>query len=95
MVAQFRDERSWSKFHTPRNVCLAITSEFGELAEVLQFHDDEESEISMVEYDSLMKEMADVAIYAIALSDALPPDETGVPFVTRILQQIKQSSNQN
>lgn len=33
--------RGWEKFHTPRNICLALSGEAGELCELFQFKDEE------------------------------------------------------
>lgn len=30
-------DRNWQKFHTPRNICLALMGEAGELSELFQF----------------------------------------------------------
>lgn len=34
--------RRWDKFHTPRNICLALSGEAGELCELFQFREEEE-----------------------------------------------------
>lgn len=33
----FATEREWQKFHTPRNILLALVGEVGEVAEILQW----------------------------------------------------------
>ena len=33
-IRQFATDRQWSKFHTPRNIVLALMGEIGELAEM-------------------------------------------------------------
>ena len=71
MVVEFRQEREWSQFHTPRNIVLAMMGELGELAEVLQFEGDEVEQIKLKSFDNLRKEMADVAIYALSLTSVL------------------------
>ncbi|CAM9505370.1 unnamed protein product [Sphacelaria rigidula] len=34
--------RGWEKFHTPRNLCLALSGEAGELCELFQFKDEDD-----------------------------------------------------
>ena len=41
LIEGFVQERQWSKFHTPRNVLLALMGELGELAELYQWEGDE------------------------------------------------------
>lgn len=36
-MAEFVREREWQRFHTPRNLLLAMTGEVGELAEIFQW----------------------------------------------------------
>ena len=36
-VRRFVAARAWDKFHTPRDVCLALAGEVGELAELFQW----------------------------------------------------------
>ena len=33
--------RGWDKFHTPRNICLALSGEAGELCELFQWKDED------------------------------------------------------
>ena len=35
MQAKFAAERDWNKYHTPRNLLLALVGEVGELSEIL------------------------------------------------------------
>eukprot|EP00537_Pseudo-nitzschia_pungens_P018184 CAMPEP_0172409190 /NCGR_PEP_ID=MMETSP1061-20121228/76240_1 /TAXON_ID=37318 /ORGANISM="Pseudo-nitzschia pungens, Strain cf. pungens" /LENGTH=333 /DNA_ID=CAMNT_0013145339 /DNA_START=512 /DNA_END=1513 /DNA_ORIENTATION=- len=39
-IAVFATERLWAKYHTPRNLVLALLGEAGELAELLQWNGD-------------------------------------------------------
>lgn len=36
LLSRFVSERDWDKFHTPRNLTLALMGEVGELAELFQ-----------------------------------------------------------
>jgi dCTP diphosphatase len=37
IMRQFITERDWHKFHTPRNLLLALVGEVGELVEIYQW----------------------------------------------------------
>lgn len=37
-IKEFSEARAWSKFHTPRNIILALLGEVGELSEILQWN---------------------------------------------------------
>ncbi|KAH3743391.1 dCTP pyrophosphatase 1 [Pelomyxa schiedti] len=39
-LQSFADDRDWEKYHTPRNLVLAMVGEVGELAECFQWRDD-------------------------------------------------------
>ena len=69
----FAAERLWSKFHTPRNLVLAIMGEVGELAELFQWRGDgpgcDLDTWLWDDMDHLGQEFADVAIYLLRLAD--------------------------
>lgn len=68
----FADERDWARFHTPRNLVLALVGEVGELAEVVQWRTDAEIEALLadaVQRRALEDELADVVNYALRLAD--------------------------
>jgi dCTP diphosphatase len=67
---QFAADRDWQRYHTPRNLLLALTGELGELAEIFQFKGDEPNQpLSMEEQDKIKQEIADVTIYLLRLAD--------------------------
>lgn len=70
MIRNFANERLWNRFHTPRNIALALLGEVGELAEIFQWTFDE-GKINLSEevLDKAGQEIADVAIYLIRLAD--------------------------
>ena len=73
IIRKFANEREWNKYHTPRNIALAILGELGELAELFQWIGDGDSDITSFfsedMLDKIGQEMADVAIYLIRLCD--------------------------
>lgn len=70
--AQFVDERNWSKFHTPRNLLLAMIGEVGELSELFQWKNEVPvgvTDWSESERTHLSEELSDVLIYLIRLAE--------------------------
>ena len=61
---QFRDERDWKQFHTPKNLAMALSVEAAELAELFLWDDNTSSfETAMTQNEHLQEEMADVLMY--------------------------------
>lgn len=80
----FAEERQWARYHKPRNLVMALLGEAGELAEILQWEEDDweetendEPRLLLVDklhsseperLDELSQELADVSIYALRLA---------------------------
>ena len=82
-IRTFADARDWEKFHTPKNLSMAVAGEAGELVAEFQWLTAKESERSELSADHLTKielEIADVAIYLLRLTDVLGVD---LPSVIR------------
>jgi NTP pyrophosphatase (non-canonical NTP hydrolase) len=67
-LEEFARERDWNQFHTPRNLCLALVGEVGELAELFQWRHDAECTEGLPlwtpnERSHLADELADVLLY--------------------------------
>lgn len=76
-VRDFSQARDWEKFHTPKNLAMAITGESGELAAEFQWLSGEESELdhlSEAKLESIRLEVADVQIYLLRLAEKLQID---------------------
>ena len=76
-IREFADARNWHKFHTPKNLSMALAGEAGELVAEFQWMTPEESERSMLtkeQVEAIRLEMADVQIYLIRLADVLDID---------------------
>ncbi|KAK8466662.1 hypothetical protein PHAVU_008G137600 [Phaseolus vulgaris] len=72
LLAQFAKERDWDRFHSPRNLLLALVGEVGELSEIFQWKGEvpkglpdwkEEEKVHLGE------ELSDVLLYLVRLSD--------------------------
>eukprot|EP00210_Caulerpa_lentillifera_P005349 g5111.t2 len=71
-MQHFTQERDWDKYHSPRNLLLALVGEVGELSEIFQWRDEVERglpDFSDEEKNHVAEEIADVLLYLIRLSD--------------------------
>ena len=78
-IRNFATKRDWEKFHTPKNLAMAIAGEAGELVAEFQWLTPEESDKSKLSEEKLRDirlEMADVQIYILRLADVLGIDIT-------------------
>ena len=76
-IRAFAQSRDWQKFHTPKNLAMAITGEAGELAAEFQWLTAEQSMLSSLSTEQLQAithEVADVVIYLLRLADVLKID---------------------
>lgn len=74
LLQTFANARDWQKFHTPKNLILALTGEMGELAEIFQWLTDDESRLvssNQQTAEAVRDELADVLIYLVRLSSVL------------------------
>lgn len=90
-VRSFADARDWHKFHTPKNLAMALAGEAGELLAEFQWLTPEESTVSSLSSEqkkAIELEIADVQIYLLRLADVLNID---VASVVREKIQINES----
>ena len=76
-LKQFADARDWEKFHTPKNLVIALSVEVSELAEIFQWLTPEESGAVMGSVESaeaVRDELADVMIYLTRIASILGVD---------------------
>ncbi|KAJ0234624.1 dCTP pyrophosphatase 1 [Hirschfeldia incana] len=73
----FAKARDWEKYHSPRNLLLAMVGEVGELSEIFQWRGEVERGLpDWKEEDKvhLGEELSDVLLYLVRLSDACGVD---------------------
>jgi NTP pyrophosphatase (non-canonical NTP hydrolase) len=72
----FAQERDWEKFHTPKNLVMALSGEVGELTELFQWLTAEESQNIMASSskEAVKDELADVLVYCLRICDVLKID---------------------
>jgi NTP pyrophosphatase (non-canonical NTP hydrolase) len=57
-LRQFRHDRDWYQFHTPKNLAISISVESAELLECFQWYEYPQSKINQIK-----EEVADIAIF--------------------------------
>ena len=67
-IQKFSDDRNWDEFHNPKNLVMALNGEVGELNEIFQWLNFEES-MNLPEdvKEHTKEELADIAIYLIRI----------------------------
>src|ERR1700722_1926058 len=74
-LRQFAAERDWDKFHSPKNLAMALSVEAAELLEHFQWLSDAESAaLAPAKRVKIREELADVLLYLIRLADKLDID---------------------
>jgi NTP pyrophosphatase (non-canonical NTP hydrolase) len=76
-IRDFAHSRDWERFHTPKNLAMALSVEVAELVELFQWLTPEESAALTDTPESraaIGDEIADVAIYLLRLADVLGID---------------------
>jgi NTP pyrophosphatase (non-canonical NTP hydrolase) len=74
-VREFAAARAWDRYHTPKNLAMALSVEAAELVEPFQWLTPEESEaLDPDKLEAVRQEIADVLIYLTRLADVLEID---------------------
>lgn len=76
-VCKFRDERDWLKFHSPKDLSMALSIESAELQELFLWKDKIEVDAFRNDREKLAKvrdEVADIGIYLLSLADVMKID---------------------
>ena len=68
-MIDFRNERDWEQFHTPKNLAISLTLEASEVLEHFQWKTDEEvKEYIKTHKEEIGDEIGDVMAYLMTLS---------------------------
>jgi len=77
VLRKFAEERDWDRYHNPKNLVMALSGEIGELTELFQWLNEDESKVenlSIKNLERVKEEVADIFLYLIRLSDKLNID---------------------
>lgn len=89
-LERFSAERNWAQFHSPKNLVMALTGEVGELSEIFQWMDEEQSKDAARHPDTaqaVQDELADVLMYLVRLASVL-----GVDLDAAARQKLEQNN---
>ncbi len=85
VIRQFSSERDWLRFHTPKNLAMALSVEVAELLEHFQWlPTGADHELDAAAREGIRHEMADVLVYLIQLAD-----HTGVDLRNAVLEKME------
>jgi len=87
----FADERDWQKYHSPKNLAMALTGEVGELVEIFQWQTEAHSHLVASDpttAQAVRDELADVLLYLVRLSSVL-----GVDLNDAVVQKLEKNAN--
>jgi len=74
-IREFAEIRAWERYHTPKNLAMALSVEAAELLEPFQWLTAEQSlQLSVEQHEAVRQEIADVLIYLTRLADLLDID---------------------
>lgn len=74
-LREFANARDWDKFHSPKNLSMALSVEASELVECFQWLTEEQSiSLSGDQLAAVADEIADVQLYLIRLADKVGVD---------------------
>lgn len=74
-LQHFAAERDWEKFHTPKNLAMALIVEAAELVEQFQWLSAEESiSLEPQKQQQVAMELADIFLYLLRIADKLDID---------------------
>lgn len=76
-VREFVSERNWDKFHTPKNISMALSIEASELLELFLWLSDQEAlevKSDPIKMKNIQDEIADVLYWILRLTDLLKID---------------------
>ncbi|AKC72064.1 nucleotide pyrophosphohydrolase [Pandoraea oxalativorans] len=72
----FAAARDWHRFHTPKNLAMALSVEVAELVEIFQWQTEAQANAIMQSDEArhVEQELADIAMYLVRLSTVLGVD---------------------
>jgi NTP pyrophosphatase (non-canonical NTP hydrolase) len=73
LIEDFTNKRDWGKYHTAKNLALALGSEVGELQAEFRWLAENEN-LTDKKLDSIKDELADVSIFLFRLAQVLKID---------------------
>ena len=86
-IAAFVEERDWDRFHSPKNLAMALSVEASEVVEIFQWLTEEQSAaLEGPRREALADELADVLIYLVQLAR-----KTGVDLLAAARAKVEKN----
>ena len=86
-IKAFNRERDWEKYHSPKNLSMALSVEVAELLEVFQWlTEDQSRHLPPAKKQAVEEEIGDVTILLLALAD-----ELGVDILAAARQKLERN----
>lgn len=85
-LLQFRKDRDWEQFHTPKNLAISISIEAAELLEHFQWQKENE-DLAADKKEEVAKEIADIFIYLLLMSNDL-----GIDLLSEAKKKIEENA---
>jgi dCTP diphosphatase len=87
-VRQFRDDRDWRKFHSPKDLSAALAIEAAELQEIFLWKtNDEIDQVLTSKPTQIADEVADLAIYLLAFADSV-----GIDLAHAVISKLEKNA---
>ena len=85
-IDKFASDRDWEKFHTPKNIAMALSVEAAELMEIFQWLDGSEgvTSLSTKKIQDVKHEVADIFIYLLRFCSV-----TGIDLIVAAEEKLK------
>lgn len=89
-INQFVAERDWAKFHTPKNLAMAMIVEAAELVEQFQWDTPLESQhLTPEKREAVSHELADTFVYLLRIAEVLEIDLIEATYAKIKLNALK------
>ena len=93
-LIEFSNARHWEKFHSPKNLSMALSVEVAELLEHFQWLTEEESrKINGHKLDEVKDEVADVLLYLLQICNQLHIDPVDAAQKKLLKNAVKYPAN--
>ncbi|MBF0147294.1 MAG: nucleotide pyrophosphohydrolase [Magnetococcales bacterium] len=94
-LADFAQRRDWHRFHSPKNLAMALSVEAAEIMELFQWVDTAGSgAIPLDKQQALAEEIGDVMIYLTMLASKFNIDPVDAAWAKMALNEKKYPANQ-
>jgi NTP pyrophosphatase (non-canonical NTP hydrolase) len=95
-LREFADSRDWNQFHSPKNLCMALSVEVAEITEHFQWLTQEQSKnLPQEKLEEVATELADTLLYLVRLADKLDIDLLAAAFKKIELNNLKYPIDQS